>query len=180
MSYIRFVLGAIGLSLCFVMAACDGFFDYTVVNNTNREVLVWAMTKTCDEITGKKGDYYHTQIVLAGETVNYHETYGGGADDPSCLQVATIDRHLIASVDVTDKAPGRLVVEEPITSGPFVPPENDLPAPSLATSVCEFLNDLVRLVIIPVAILFALFAIPTVLVLLLFKLGSAVYRRARW
>lgn len=122
------------LGLLVLLTACDNFIVYTVVNETDEELITWPLRDHCDVLVGHKGDYMHEEVVEPRHTHDYVLVTGPG--DPECVQVATKDRRLVLSEPYEYN--GTYTVTEPLQ--PFsdpIPKEGDLPYEPLSESFQE-------------------------------------------
>lgn len=126
-SIIVFALGIASFCVAGIMATAHGLVQYTVVNETTRDLLTWGMEGDCSRLSDRRGDYTRTEIVPAGGRLEY---FGYGpwlhAD---CIHVATMDRRLVLVEPYEDGAV--VSVAEPLTIRPEpVPSPEDLSVPS--------------------------------------------------
>lgn len=122
------------LGLLVLLTACDKFIVYTVINETNEELITWPLLDHCDVLVGHKGDYRHEEVVKPRQTHDYVLVTGPG--EPECVQVATKDRRLVLSEPYEYN--GTYTVTEPLQ--PFsdpIPREGDLPREPLSESFHE-------------------------------------------
>jgi len=106
------------------VSSCDNFVEYTVVNDTDQDLLTWASTRDCGAGVGKKEDYTETEVVPRRST--YH--YGHSNFEPlQCAHVATIDRRLVLSDDRTNHGATFTITEPVSPQGDPIPERNQLP-----------------------------------------------------
>jgi hypothetical protein len=118
------VLFIAALGLLVVLPACDSFAEYTVINETDEELITWPLLHHCDVLVGHNGDYLDQDVVMPHSTLDY--SYISWFPDPECVQVATKDRRLVLSEPY--KYGATYTVREPLE--PFtdpIPKEKDLP-----------------------------------------------------
>lgn len=113
------------LGVCAVgfLSMGDPFVEYTVVNDTDRELLTWLHMRDCSNVFGYKGEHSDTEEIPPGGVLNYSQA----GFREGCVQIATSDRRVIVAEDYQADLVVR--VEEPIhfLSGP-VPLEGELPS----------------------------------------------------
>ena len=123
------------LALAVVLTACDNFATYTVVNETNEELITWPLFEDCKVIVGNKADYLHEEVIRPFETLDYFDVHG----EPrlsKCVQVVTRDRQLVLSEPYEDG--GIYTVTIPLQPlGDSIPARGDLPG----RSISEFLRE---------------------------------------
>jgi hypothetical protein len=123
------------LGLLVLLTACDKFIVYTVINETDEELITWPLLDHCDVLVGHKGDYMHEEVVEPRQTHDY-VLITGPVSDPECVQVATKDRRLVLSEPY--EYDGTYTVTEPLQ--PFsdpIPKKGDLPREPLSESFQE-------------------------------------------
>jgi len=124
----RAALALAVLGLLPLLTACDWFAEYAVVNETDQELVTWALLHHCDALVGHREDYLHEQVVEPHDTFDYLSMSGAFPpfSDPECVQVATKDRRVILSAPYEHGA--TYTVREPLRTltGP-VPKQGDLP-----------------------------------------------------
>jgi hypothetical protein len=119
------LLFIVALGLLVVLPACDWFAEYTVINETDEELITWPLLHHCDVLVGQNGDYLDEDVVMPHSTLDYFYV-GGPFPEPECVQVATKDRRLVLSEPYEYGA--TYTVREPLE--PFtdpIPKEKDLP-----------------------------------------------------
>jgi hypothetical protein len=122
------------LGLLVLLTACDDFIGYTVINETDEELITWPLEDDCDVVVGHRGDYLDEKVVKPHETYDYSKITG--PVDPKCVQVATKDRRLVLSEPYEEG--GTYTVTEPLQ--PFsdpIPKKGDLPREPLSESFEE-------------------------------------------
>ena len=121
-------LAIAALSLLALLTACDWFAEYTVVNETDQELITWALLDDCDELVGHREDYLHEDVVVPHDTLDYFWITGTFPPfhKPECVQVATKDRRVIFSAPYENGS--TYTVREPLQplAGP-IPKQGDLP-----------------------------------------------------
>ena len=121
----RVALAFAALGLLALLPACDWFAEYTVVNQTDQELITWPLLHHCDVLVGHNGDYLDQDTVMPHSTLDY-SWIGGPHPDPECVQVATKDRRIVLSEPYEYGA--TYTVRQPLK--PFtdpIPKEKDLP-----------------------------------------------------
>ena len=122
------------LALAVVLTACDNFAEYTVINQTDQELLTWPLLEDCGAVIGNNDDLLSPQVVKPYERHVYFDAYWG--EDPECVQVVTRDRRLVLT-EVYEYG-GTYIVREPLQAyGDPVPERDDLPSPSFGQSFRE-------------------------------------------
>jgi len=58
------VLFIAALGLLVVLPACDWFAAYTVINETDEELITWPLLHHCDLLVGDRGDYLDQDVVM--------------------------------------------------------------------------------------------------------------------
>lgn len=146
------IAGLGGLGLCLLGIPRDPFINYTVVNNTDSQLITWFMEERCLVVVGQKGDYLETEHVPPYGTVRYSSF----SDAQGCIQVLTADRRLIAARDYsTSGGEGpEIVITEPITTSATVPPESALPSDPDRTLIATLVTSPARDMLILYAALF--------------------------
>lgn len=121
-----FISAALGFMGFCTWSLVDSFVSYTVVNNTDQELLTWHMSVDCSELIGHRYDYALEERVPPGKRIVYGDAISG-ASKKGCIQVATTDRRLVFVQRYTLDAV--VVISEPLApiSDP-VPPIEELPA----------------------------------------------------
>ena len=121
-------LAIVALSLLVLLTACDWFAEYTVVNETDQELITWALLDDCDELVGHREDYLHEKVVCPHDTLDYFWISGTFPPfpEPDCIQVATKDRRVVFSAPYENGA--TYTIREPLQplAGP-IPKQGDLP-----------------------------------------------------
>ena len=122
-------LAIAALGLLALLTACDWFAEYTVVNETDQELITWPLLDHCDALVGHREDYLHEDVVMPHDTLDYFWINGPFPDpfaDPECVQVATKDRRVVLSAPYEHGA--TYTVREPLrTLTDPVPKQGDLP-----------------------------------------------------
>jgi len=112
------------LGLLIILPACDSVAEYTVINETDEELITWPLVHHCDVLVGHNGDYLDQDVVMPHSTFDYFCL--SWFPEPECVQVATKDRRLVLSKPYEYGA--TYTVREPLE--PFtdpIPKEKDLP-----------------------------------------------------
>ena len=122
-------LAIAALGLLALLTACDWFAEYTVVNETDQELITWPLLDHCDALVGHREDYLHEDVVMPHRRLDYFWINGpfpGPFAEPKCVQVATKDRRLILSAPYEHG--GTYTVREPLQplTTP-IPKRGDLP-----------------------------------------------------
>lgn len=121
-------LATAALGVLALLTACDWFAEYTVVNETDQELITWALLDDCDKPVGHREDYLHEKVVCPHDTLDYFWITGTFPPfhKPGCVQVATKDRRIIFSAPYENGA--TYTVREPLQplAGP-IPKQGDLP-----------------------------------------------------
>ena len=157
-------LGITALALAVVLTACDAFAEYTVINQTDEELLTWPLLEDCSVVVGKENDYLHVEVVEPHERHTYFDAYSPALPEPGCVQVATMDRQLVLAERYEYGA--TYTVTEPVRPfGQPIPEPGDLPG----QSVGEFFGETppVYLAMLGLGILFGLGVIAAFLFALL-------------
>jgi len=118
-------LAIAALGLLALLTACDWVAEYTVINETDQELITWPLLHHCDMLVGHRGDYLDQDTVMPHSTLDY-SWIGGPHPDPECVQVATKDRRIVLSEPY--EYGGTYTVTEPLQplTTP-IPKEKDLP-----------------------------------------------------
>jgi hypothetical protein len=121
----RLALAIAAVGLLALLTACDWFAEYTVINETDQELITWPLLHHCDVLVGQRGDYLDEDVVMPHSTHDY-SYISGQFPEPECVQVATKDRRLVLSEPYEYGATYR--IREPLQplSTP-IPKESDLP-----------------------------------------------------
>jgi hypothetical protein len=118
------------LALAVVLTACDAFAEYTVINQTDEELLTWPLLEDCSVVVGKENDYLHEEVVRPHDRHTYFDAYSPALPEPRCVQVATMDRQLVLAERYEYGA--TYTVTEPVRPfGEPIPERGDLPGQSL-------------------------------------------------
>lgn len=136
------VLGLGLLGICLAGVPSDPIVDYSVINNTDRELTTWLMTEDCAKVVGFRLSYTDPETVVPRQRLEYSHI---GIDGRGCIQVVTDDRRIVAAQEYERSAV--VVVSEPLTylSDP-VPPEADLPKKPREPLVEVFTTDAPRII----------------------------------
>ncbi len=105
------VLLLLMLAAPLLLTACDGVAEFTVVNVSSQEVVIWAFRGRCEAPPTHREDYYAQKAVRPGENAAYSTIVSG--EGPGCVQATTRD--------------GRLVVNEPYERGATLTLREPLP-----------------------------------------------------
>jgi hypothetical protein len=114
------------------LTACDSYAVYTVINQTDEELITWPFFEDCG---GRVDD---NMDVLSGEVVQPHTQHDYSAwlagGPPECVHVANLDRRIVLAEEYHHGA--TYVVKPPLQpSGDPVPKQDDLPNQSLGDSL---------------------------------------------
>jgi hypothetical protein len=122
------------LALLALVTACDSFAEYTLINETDEELITWPLLHHCDTLVGHDGDYLDEDVVMPHGRLDY--SYISWFPEPECVQVATKDRRVILSEPY--EYGGTYTVREPIQplTTP-IPKESDLPRKPFTESFTE-------------------------------------------
>jgi len=145
----RVALAIAALGVLALLTACDWFAEYTVVNETDQELITWALLDNCDKSVGHREDYLHEKVLCPHDTLDYFWITGTFPPfhEPDCIQVATKDRRVVLSAPYEHGA--TYTVKEPLQplTAP-IPKQSDLPrepfgerfsqSPFLTTSTIVF------------------------------------------
>lgn len=114
------------ITVCFGSFVSLGHSEisYSVVNNTEEDLLTWGMKGDCSEIGDRRDDYLFEELVPAGSTVEYWD-YGPGLS-ADCIHITTLERQLVR---VSEYRLGVVIaVDEPVANeGEVVPLQQELP-----------------------------------------------------
>lgn len=123
------VLVITALALAVVLTACDNFAEYTVINQTDEELLTWPLLEDCSVVVGNEDDYLDAEVVKPHERHTYFDAYSPALPEPTCVQVATMDRQLVLAERYESGA--TYTVTEPLRPfGEPIPEPGDLPGQS--------------------------------------------------
>ena len=176
-------LAIAALGLLTLLTACDWFAEYTVVNETDQELITWPLLDHCDALVGHREDYLHEEVVEPSDCLDYFWLNGTFPPfhDPDCIQVATKDRRVVLTAPYEHGA--TYTVREPLQllTEP-IPKQGDLPrepfgerfsdGPFLTASTVAFNSSIV------LGAPFAAFV--AVRFLWAHERGRALIIRARW
>lgn len=127
-------LALAALGVLALLTACDSFAEYTLINETDEELITWPLLHHCDKLVGHDGDYLDEDVVMPHGTLEYF--YVSRFPEPECVQVATKDRRLVLSEPY--EYGGTYTVREPLQplTDP-IPKEKDLPAKPFTEAFME-------------------------------------------
>jgi len=92
--YLGIVATALGgLGLCVSSIPSDPFVDWTVINNTDSELLTWLHKRDCSRLVGYRGEYSEEERVAPGAVLQYSDY--GFSDE--CVQVASTNRRIVSA-----------------------------------------------------------------------------------
>ena len=130
------VLATMALLLAIGLTACDNFAEYTVINETDEELLTWPLLEGCGDSPAQEEDYLHTDTIEPHQTHHYFDAYSPAIPEPGCVQVATMDRRLVLSEPY--EYGGTYRISKPLRPfGNPVPNPDDLPHESWRESLRE-------------------------------------------
>ena len=113
------VLGALAF-----LTACDSFAEYTLINETDEELITWPVLHHCDALAAHQGDYLDEDVAMPHSTLEYF--YVSWFPEPKCIQVVTKDRRLVLSEPYEYGA--TYTVRDPLQPlTTTIPKESDLP-----------------------------------------------------
>ncbi len=134
------------------LTACDNFAGYTVINESDKQLITWPFFEDCGMVVGNKADYLHEEVIEPFERLHYHDVHGKPRD-PKCVQVVTKDRRIVMAERYEDG--GTYVVREPLEPrGDPIPERGDLPNRSFGEMIRE--TPPVALVAFGLQVMFAL------------------------
>jgi len=120
----RVSLAIAALGLLGVLAACSNEAAYTLINETDEELITWPVIHHCDALAAHKGDYLDEDVAMPHSTLEY--SYISWFPEPKCIQVMTKDRRLVLSEPYEYGA--TYTVTEPLQALTTpIPKESDLP-----------------------------------------------------
>ena len=102
----------------------DSFAEYTVVNDTDQDLLTWATTHGCDAGVGNKEDYTDAELVPRHSTFHYGKA---NFETLRCTYVATIDRRIVLTDERTNHGATFTITEPVSPHGGPVPEADQLP-----------------------------------------------------
>lgn len=152
-----------GVGLAVVLTACDNVAEYTVINQTDEQLITWALLENCSVGIGNENDYLREETIAPRERHRYFDVFGAPAA-AECVLVATTERRLVLSEPYEDG--GTYTIKEPLQpfGGP-IPEQGDLPGQSWPSHFAERLREhplatgswLALVIAVAAAGLFALF-----------------------
>jgi len=117
-------LAMAALGLLGLLTACSNEAAYTLVNETNQELITWPLLHHCDALAAHEGDYLDEDVVMPHSTLDY--SYISWFPEPKCVQVVTKNRHLVLSEPY--ESGGTYTVREPLRPlSTQIPKESELP-----------------------------------------------------
>lgn len=139
----RMLAATVLIGFGFLSTACDSFVGYTVRNETSENLTAWVLFDDCSNVVGYRDDYDYEREVQPGDQVEVSEVTGALPDGEWCLQVVDSGRHLVVAEPYVDgSADISIVIREPLSRGPVIPRESDLPERSYSQSFWrEFTNQ---------------------------------------
>lgn len=119
----RFALVPVLAAIALTLVACDEVVDFTIVNDTDTDIITWVLLADCDE-RGSRDEYRPEEIVPAHGRLHYEDIFGaGGPPEGRCVQASTLDRRLILSEPYRE---GEVyTIEQPLEEGPVVPEQTE-------------------------------------------------------
>jgi hypothetical protein len=155
-----------------ILASCEGFVTYTVVNDTDHTLLTWTGTRSCGATIGKRQDYGSTDVVRPRTTFEYFRNVGGTGPYPRCVYIATADRRIVAAERYRDD--GIFTINEPLSPGAYFPDRDELPRKSWWAAAKDYIRTLTPsswvLYVVGLPILFGM----------VMGFGAALIQFARW
>ena len=91
----RFLLVAPLAAFSMLLAACDGYAAFTVVNESSLTLTARLLEESCDESSLNKRDVLGEDRVPARGILEYSDVLAGGLDAGRCVQVFTQDGNLV-------------------------------------------------------------------------------------
>lgn len=87
-----------------LLAACDGYAAFTVVNESNLILTARLLEESCDESSLNKSDVLGEDRVPAHGILEYSDVLAGGLDDGRCVQVYNEDGDLVLAEKYEESA----------------------------------------------------------------------------
>jgi hypothetical protein len=134
----RVLFVAIALAVGLLASSCESFVTYSVINNTDRHLLMWTSVPACGDSIGERQDYGRTEVVPPRQTFDHFSNVGSGPY-PRCVYIATTDRRVVAAERYREDM--ILTIDEPLIPGAPFPERNDLPTKSYWEEAKESLDD---------------------------------------
>lgn len=92
------------VGLAILMAACDGYAAFTVVNESNLTLTARILEESCDESSLNESDVLGEDSVPAHGTLDYGQVLAGASQAGRCVQVYTEDGDLVLAEKYEDSA----------------------------------------------------------------------------
>lgn len=83
------------IAFAFFLTSCGTYFEYTLANHSDQNVVTWAVSSDCEALAGGGGAALPEKAVRAGETATYGGISAGRA--PRCVLVADRERRIVLS-----------------------------------------------------------------------------------
>ena len=87
-----------------LLAACDGYAAFTVVNESSLTLTARLLEEPCDELSLNKRDVLGEDRVPAHGILEYSDVLAGELDDGRCVQVYTEDGDLLLAEKYEESA----------------------------------------------------------------------------
>lgn len=108
-------------------SACSDPLAFTVINDTDETLTVWAFEEPCGTGPRYRGDYKAEGVVAPHETYDYYELWGGGSE-VECIQAVDESRALVFEAPYDDVTTYR--VSHISVRGEVIPDLQSLPKQS--------------------------------------------------
>ncbi len=92
------------VGLAILMAACDGYAAFTVVNESNLTLTARILEESCDESSLNKSDVLGEDSVPAHGTLEYSDVLAGASQAGRCVQVYAEDGDLVLAEKYEESA----------------------------------------------------------------------------
>ncbi len=92
------------VGLAILMAACDGYAAFTVVNESNLTLTARLLEESCDESSLNESDVLGEDGVPAHGTLEYSDVLAGASRAGRCVQVYTEDGDLVLAEKYEESA----------------------------------------------------------------------------
>ena len=135
MKPVQITLGLVIALASPALAACDAHIAFTVQNETDQPLLAWLLYEDCSVVVGKRGEYHYEDMIEPNGRLEVSDITGTNPPEPSCVQVATMDRRLLVSDAYASG--GSYTVTDATPQGAFIPEEDDLPRQSVRERIGE-------------------------------------------
>jgi hypothetical protein len=137
---VSILFGVSALVLCALLSACSDPLAYTIINETDHDLMAWGFNESCESVTGYRDDYHGVLVIPARETAEYYETWGNGSDT-DCIQIVDQSRRLILSIPYEQGGENRHIVNSWRPSGPIIPEFDEMPEQPWLDSLIEDSRD---------------------------------------